>query len=104
MKKNNIWLITIGEPIFHPKNKLRKHRTGLLADYISRNSKDNVVWFTSTFNHFTKKHEYNKDVCIHLRKNFKMIALYGFGYKKNVSFQRILDHYIIEKKIKNFFY
>ena len=52
--KHDIWIVTIGEPIFHPENKLRKHRSGLLAKFISENKNCNVTWWTSTFNHFTK--------------------------------------------------
>ena len=98
MKKNNIWIVTIGEPIFSPENKLRYHRSGLLAEYISENTNNNVVWWTSTFNHFTKKHEFKEDKFVQINQNLKIIAIKGKGYKKNVSFDRIIDHYQIAKK------
>jgi glycosyltransferase involved in cell wall biosynthesis len=97
----NIWLITIGEPIPHPKNKLRLHRTGILAKQISASKNHTVTWWTSTFNHFTKQHIYYKDSVVEVNSRLKMIALYGGGYKRNVSFSRIRDHkQIAEKFIK----
>lgn len=97
MKRNNIWIVTIGEPIFTEDNKLRYHRSGLLAKYISENTSNNVVWWTSTFNHFTKKHHFNTDKSVKINENLKMIAIKGKGYKKNVSVDRIVDHYQISK-------
>ena len=101
--KHDIWIVTIGEPIFHPENKLRKHRSGLLAKFISENKNCNVTWWTSTFNHFTKKHEYEKDTEVQINDNFKMIAIKGTGYSKNVSLSRLKDNQIIRKKMKRLF-
>ncbi|MBN1183251.1 MAG: glycosyltransferase [Bacteroidales bacterium] len=99
-----IWLITIGEPIVHPQNKLRLHRTGILTKLISENSNHKVIWWTSTFNHFTKKHMFDGDTFVNVNANLKMIALKGVGYKRNVSFSRIIDHYQIKKKYKGYAY
>lgn len=96
----NIWLITIGEPIFHPSNKLRFHRTGILARTISTNSSHQVTWWTSTFNHFTKEHMYSSDSTVEVNNNLKMIALKGKGYKRNISIDRIVDHKQISKKFE----
>ena len=98
---SNIWLITIGEPIPHSENKLRLHRTGILAKQISASKNHTVTWWTSAFNHFTKQHIYNEDSVVEVNSRLKMIALYGGGYKRNVSFSRIRDHkQIAEKFIK----
>ena len=80
-----IWLVTIGEPIPHPNNNLRLHRTGLLAKYISENSSHKLIWWTSDFNHFTKTHIFKKDYSYEVNKNYKLVALHGCGYKKNIS-------------------
>jgi glycosyltransferase involved in cell wall biosynthesis len=93
-----IWLVTIGEPIFHPDNKLRLHRTGILAKYIAENTADEVVWWTSTFSHFTKEHLYDADTEVQVLPRFKMIAIKGKGYKRNISIDRIIDHAQIAKK------
>ncbi len=96
-----IWLITIGEPVFHPENKLRMHRTGILSKLISQRRKDiDVVWWTSTFNHFTKKHDFEKTTKIQIDSNLTMIPIKGSGYPRNVSLKRIKDHKIIDKTFK----
>ena len=97
-----IWLLTIGEPIIKQKQKLRLHRTGIFAKYISQNSDHHVTWFTSTFNHFLKKHEYDSDHIYNDNDNLKVISFKGRGYKSNISFSRIIDHYQIAKKFKRY--
>jgi len=96
-----IWLITIGEPVFHLENKLRMHRTGILSRLISQRRKDiDVVWWTSTFNHFTKKHIFEKTTKIQVDSNLTMIPIKGSGYPRNVSLKRIKDHKIINDTFK----
>lgn len=94
----NIWLVTIGEPVFHPDNKLRLHRTGILSKHITENTNHEVVWWTSAFNHFTKQHMYGEDSFVDVNDRLKMIALYGKGYKRNISIDRIQDHKQIADK------
>ena len=95
-----IWLVTIGEPIFHPLNKLRLHRTGILAKFIAENTDNEVVWWTSTFSHFTKEHIYDSDTYVEVLPDLKMIAMRGKGYKRNISIDRIIDHAQIADKFK----
>ncbi|MFM7682974.1 MAG: glycosyltransferase [Bacteroidota bacterium] len=94
----NIWLVTIGEPIPHYNNKLRLHRTGIIAKYISENTNHNVTWWTSDFNHFTKNHIFGEDTYFKLSTNFNIIALSCKGYRRNISIDRIIDHKQIAKK------
>lgn len=96
----NIWLVTIGEPIPHSGNQLRLHRTGIIANLIAQKTNHNLTWWTSDFNHFEKVHIYGDDKIINITSNFKVVALHGRGYKKNVSIDRILDHKEIAKKFK----
>lgn len=88
----NIWFVTIGEPIPNSENKLRLHRTGILTKFISENSNSKVIWWTSNFNHFTKEHIFEGDTDFDVNPNLRLIALSGKGYKRNVSFDRIIDH------------
>ena len=85
-----IWIVTIGEPIINNKNNLRLHRHGLLAEYISKNSSNKVIWWTSKFNHFTKEFEMINDEEYYPNKNLTVKLLKGTGYKKNVSISRII--------------
>ena len=82
-----IWVFTIGEPINHKENKLRLQRSGLLTQYISEKTNHKVVWWTSLFNHFTKKFEFENYTEIDYNSNLKIKCIKGFGYKKNISIQ-----------------
>tara|TARA_B100001059_G_C17838691_1_gene590237 strand:- start:4397 stop:5662 length:1266 start_codon:yes stop_codon:yes gene_type:complete len=93
-----VWIVTIGEPIINNKNDLRIHRHGLLANYISTNSSNEVVWWTSLFNHFTKEFEFQEERDYSPNPNLTVKLIKGCGYKNNVSISRIRDHYIIKKK------
>jgi glycosyltransferase involved in cell wall biosynthesis len=97
----NIWLVTIGEPIPHHNNKLRLHRTGIIAKYISENTNHNVTWWTSDFNHFAKNHIFGEDTNFNPFSNLNVIALSGKGYRSNISIDRIIDHKQIAKKFTN---
>ena len=96
----NIWLVTIGEPIPHLKNNLRLHRTGIIANIISKKTSHSVTWWTSDFNHFQKNHIFGNDTILQIEENYTLIALHGRGYKKNISVDRILDHKEIAKKFR----
>lgn len=90
----NIWLVTIGEPVPVEENKLRLHRTGILFEYLYSNPKNNIVWWTSNFNHFLKKpFSDKKEILINENVNIKLIK--SPGYYKNVSIRRFYDHLIL---------
>ena len=94
----NIWLIQIGEIL--PLNKeSRKMRTALLADKLVEKG-HNVLWWASAFDHFKKDWVFKKDTEIEISKNYKIKALKGIGYEKNISLSRFIDHRIIAYKFK----
>ena len=99
-----IWIVTIGEPIIDNNNNLRLHRHGLLAEYISNNSNNKVIWWTSKFNHFTKEFEMINDEEYSPNRNLTVKLLKGRGYKRNVSISRIIDHIKIKKAFKKNIY
>lgn len=88
----NVWLVTIGEPVpvqGGPRDRL--HRAGYLANFLVDHG-HNVTWWTSTFDHFHKRHLFKHDTKILLNGRFCIKLLHGSGYKRNVSLARILDH------------
>jgi glycosyltransferase involved in cell wall biosynthesis len=96
-----IWLVTIGEPIPSVKNSLRMHRTGIISRMIAEGTDHSLVWWTSTFSHSLKKHLYKEDKCVKINDNFKLFAIKGCGYKRNVSISRIVDHIQIATKFRS---
>ena len=98
-----IWLVKIGETLPDKNKNVRLLRTGILAKMFSDQG-HNVVWWSSTFDHFKKKHIYDYDTDINININYKLRLIKGYGYKKNVSFERILDHKIIAYNFKKKIY
>lgn len=92
----NIWLITIGEVLPIEENE-KKLRTALLADKLVERGHF-ITWWTSAFNHFKKKWIFEKDEEIKIKDGFKIVALKGTGYKKNISLSRFIDHRVLASK------
>lgn len=92
-----VWLITVGEPLPVSESKNRLLRTGLLANALI-NKGHKVTWWTSTFDHTSKQHRFDRDSVLRPEENLEIMLLHGVGYKKNVSLGRLLDHAIIAFK------
>lgn len=93
----NIWLIKSGEPIPTNNNKTRLLRMGMIAEEL-KNRKHNILWFTSTFDHFKKVQLYNSDKIVKIEDNYFVYFIHALKYKKNISFTRIINHKMVSKK------
>lgn len=98
MRNLNIWLIKIGEPL-PIENGVQKMRTAMLADKLVKRG-HNVLWWSSAFDHFKRKWLFKRDNEISIEEGFRIIALKGIGYRKNISFSRFIDHRIIANKFR----
>jgi len=93
-----IWLVTIGEPVpVQERTRDRLHRTGYFAHFLASHGHE-VTWWTSTFDHFRKKHLFGDDATIKIGPNLQVRFLRGGGYRNNLSFARMHDHRKIAKK------
>ena len=93
-----IWLVTIGEPVpVGDGSADRLHRTGTLARMLSAQG-HKVTWWTSTFDHFRKRHLFHADREIFWDGGTRIVLLRGCGYSRNISFQRFIDHHLVAKK------
>ncbi len=98
-----IWLVKIGETLPIGQSDKRLLRTGLIANtFIEKGN--NVVWWSSTFDHFKKKHIFQVDTDLQLSPNYRLSLLHGNGYQKSVSLARIKDHRSISKKFRKRIY
>jgi glycosyltransferase involved in cell wall biosynthesis len=93
----HIWLITIGEPLPIDGANDRLHRSGMLANLLVSKGHE-VVWWTSTFDHARKKQRFNIDTSIEINNCFTIRLLHSIEYKKNMSINRIVNHYMIARK------
>ncbi|MCA9232418.1 MAG: glycosyltransferase family 4 protein [Planctomycetales bacterium] len=91
-----IWLITVAEPLPIDSENARLLRTGILAEALAAKGHE-VVWWTSTFDHFAKKNRFGEDTCVTVRDGYEVRMLYGNEYKKNISLARIRNHRQVAK-------
>ena len=85
MKSKTIWLINIGEPL--PLHGNKPHRMGNWK-YLLEKDGFNVNFITTNFEHQRKKW---------LTNNVKGYTILNsvIGYKKNISFKRLINHLLI---------
>lgn len=89
--------MTIGEPLPSDKGEIRLLRAGILASLLTERGHE-VTWWTSTFDHWKKTHHFMCDTDRHLQSGLQLKFLKGCGYKKNISFRRIIDHILVARK------
>lgn len=87
-----IWLITVGEPLPIDGSNERLYRTGMIARLLSMQGHE-VLWWTSNFDHARKKHRDFAESLLKVNNNLTIKLLKTRGYKKNISINRIIDHY-----------
>ena len=99
-----IWLIQRAEPTPHDNNGMQRlMRTGTLASELCDRGHQ-VLWWTSTFDHYNRKHRFKKDRRVQVSKGFEIQYLRGIGYKNNVSLTRIIDNNLVAVKFKKLAY
>ena len=94
-----VWLLQPSE-ILPLKEDARLLRMGLLGEELSKDKKNEITWFTSSFDHFRKKQLFDKDTTFEVKKNYRLEILYAKGYKRNISISRIINHKILGIKLK----
>lgn len=95
----NIWIVTVGEPIPTDAEGVRLLRSGILASLLHEKG-HKVTWWNSSFDHNRRILRTNRTEKFCFKKDFDIFLLYGGGYKKNISFQRFYDHYLIAREFK----
>lgn len=86
-----IWLITVGESLPTDGPDERLQRTGILASLLSRSGHE-VLWWNSSFDHVRKTQRTDRDTCIELADNYRVMLLRSSGYRRNISVARLRDH------------
>jgi glycosyltransferase involved in cell wall biosynthesis len=92
-----IWLIASGEPLPIGSNNNRLHRMGLLANELIRKGNE-VVWWTSTVDHFSKKHIFKGNHTYNVNDKYSIELLHSTLYYKNISIKRVINHISISLK------
>jgi glycosyltransferase involved in cell wall biosynthesis len=88
----NVWLLQRNEPTPHDDGgSSRDFRTGLMAQFFVR-AGHNVTWWTSDFNHYSKKHRHKRNIKRIVNKGYFIQYLKASGYKNNLSLMRIVSN------------
>lgn len=93
-----LWIVSVGEPLPVDSDNVRLRRMGNLAMYASSKG-INVEWFSVSFDHYAKKQRCQGNEDHKINENFLLHVVYVNGYKKNISFERIIHHYNAGKNI-----
>lgn len=91
-----IWLVTVGEPLPLPGSDARLLRAGILSRLLVRQGHE-VLWWTSTFDHWQKHHHFSTDTRLDLEDGVGLRLLHGCGYHRNISIWRIVDHTLVAR-------
>lgn len=94
-----VWLITVGEPLPLPGRSPRLFRTGLLAGALASRG-DEVVWWTSTVDHYAKAFFPGDGAPQRLANGVEVRFLAGRLYRRNVSLARLLNHRQIARQFR----
>lgn len=86
-----VWLITVGEPLPTEQQQKRPWRTGLVARELIQRGHE-VVWWTSTVNHFDKTRHETDNIAVKVSDRFTVRFLNGRLYRKNISLARFINH------------
>jgi glycosyltransferase involved in cell wall biosynthesis len=86
-----IWLITVGEPLPLPEARDRLLRAGLLAEILRARGHE-VLWWTSTVDHFHKTRFVSGSMRVVANGGVVLQFLDGTLYRRNLSLARLRNH------------
>ena len=89
-----IWILQTGEFLQIDKDKGRPMRAINLSEYFLKRG-HSVNLLSSDFSHQLKMHRNKKFTVKDLETNFQITLIPSIGYKTNISFKRLLDHFIL---------
>ncbi|MEB8187611.1 glycosyltransferase family 4 protein [Staphylococcus xylosus] len=94
-----IWIVSDGEPLPIDGEDIRLRRMGNLARILSERGHE-VIWFSSNFEHYTKRFRSDSDKVINVNDNYKIVLLSTKGYKRNVSLDRYIHFKTLASKFR----
>jgi len=86
-----IWILQTGEPLQIDDSGARAMRAINLSNSLVNKGHQVTLW-SANFDHFTKKHRFNKSRTINYKNNLQIKLIDSVGYKKNQGIKRLFDH------------
>ena len=87
-----VWILQTGEPLHIDNDNSRPMRAMNLSDKLVGSGHSVILW-SSAFNHRIKKHRSKKYETHKVNDNLEIRLIPSYGYKKNISLARLLDHF-----------
>ena len=94
-----VWIFQTGEPLPSDNAGQRKMRLSNLTDALIKNGHKVVIW-TSSFSHQDKHHRSNTYKEYKLNDKLEIRLIPSPGYKKNISLQRLVDHFLLGSRVR----
>lgn len=95
---NKIWVLKTAEPLPCDEGA-RLLRMGLVTNELANNKNNEIVWWSSTFDHYRKIMRFDHDERIRIKDNYQLNLFYlDFSYNSNLSPKRLLQQFYEGKK------
>jgi glycosyltransferase involved in cell wall biosynthesis len=95
----NIWIFQSGEPLHSDNDNSRPMRAMNLANTLTIKGHNVVIW-SSGFYHQKKIQRAKSYKKIFINKKLEIRLIPSPGYKKNISIQRLFDHFMLAYNLK----
>jgi glycosyltransferase involved in cell wall biosynthesis len=95
----HVWIFQTGEPVHVDNGDFRPMRAMNLANVLVERGHSVTLW-TSAFNHQEKIHRSKYYDCHNINCNLEIKLIPSPGYKQNLSFRRLYDHFILAKNLR----
>lgn len=83
-----IWVVRDMEPLPTDEGDRRLMRCAMLCNALAGRGHE-VVWFTSSFDHYGKRQRTRRDETHRISDNYRIEVLYAPGYRRNISPLRV---------------
>jgi len=86
-----VWIIEATEPLPFIDKNYRDLRCSILAKQLIACGHE-VTWWNSTFDHMKKRYRFDGPRSMEVQPGLRLNFMHGPGYKKNISFKRLVHH------------
>jgi glycosyltransferase involved in cell wall biosynthesis len=94
-----VWIFQTGEPLHSDNDNPRPMRAMNLANFLIKKGHNVIIW-SSCFYHQKKTQRYKVYKKIFINKKLEIRLIPSPGYKKNISIQRLFDHFKLAYNLK----
>ncbi|MGA8028018.1 MAG: glycosyltransferase, partial [Bryobacteraceae bacterium] len=94
-----VWIVCPGEPLPIDDDGQRMLRAGILSMELVRRGHE-VVWWTSSFDHSSKRHRTPHSAMAVTREGIRLQLLRGMTYSRNIGIPRLVNHFQMAREFE----